>query len=378
MAKVLILGGGFGGVVAAKRLADELGDEHQITLVSRSRQFVFSPALVKLAFGKCEREDVSFDLRKSMLDRRINFIEAEVARIDPFERKVFIAHGEVEGQLHYDYVVFALGRRLATEQISGFYEHAHHLLNVDKALKFRKAITDFHQGRAVIAQCAGSRLPIPVYETAFELARRLEEHKERERVQITIVSPEPPGADFGDSAFGPKLQTALDRHGIEFLIASPNKINEHSVITTDGHAINFDMLMLMPPFQGAPATLHQGITTDTYIDVDRSMRVVGIDRMYAVGDCVNFDGPKMGHMAVRQAEVAATNLIAEINGLEPAAHYEHEMRLVVDEGGPDSIYLFKDIWSDEAGTIRQGRFWSWAKRVQQKYWENSTFDFRKL
>ena len=83
-------------------------------------------------------------------------------------------------------------------------------------------------------------------------------------------------------------------------------------------------------------------------------------------------------MAVRQAEVAATNLIAEINGLEPAAHYEHEMRLVVDEGGPDSIYLFKDIWSDEAGTIRQGRFWSWAKRVQQKYWENSTFDFRKL
>jgi len=36
MAKVLILGGGFGGVVAAERLAEQLGDEHQITLVSRS------------------------------------------------------------------------------------------------------------------------------------------------------------------------------------------------------------------------------------------------------------------------------------------------------------------------------------------------------
>ena len=76
MAKVLILGGGFAGVVAAERLAEQLGDEHQITLVSRSRQFVFYPALVRLAFGKSELADVSFDLRKTLLNRRINFIEA--------------------------------------------------------------------------------------------------------------------------------------------------------------------------------------------------------------------------------------------------------------------------------------------------------------
>ena len=99
MAKVLILGGGFGGVVAAESLARELGDEHQITLVSRSRRFVFYPALVRLAFGECERKDVLFDLRQTMLSRRINFIEAEVARLDPFERSVRIAHGEVEGHL---------------------------------------------------------------------------------------------------------------------------------------------------------------------------------------------------------------------------------------------------------------------------------------
>ena len=91
MAKVLILGGGFSGVVAAERLAQQLGDEHQITLVSRSRQFVFYPALVRLAFGRCENNDVSFDLRQTMLNRRVNFIEAEVAHIDPFERKVIIA-----------------------------------------------------------------------------------------------------------------------------------------------------------------------------------------------------------------------------------------------------------------------------------------------
>ena len=82
MAKVLVLGGGFGGLVAAERLAQTLGGNHQVTLVSRSRRFVFYPALVKVAFGKCKREDVSFDLRNALLDRRVNFIEAEVARIE--------------------------------------------------------------------------------------------------------------------------------------------------------------------------------------------------------------------------------------------------------------------------------------------------------
>src|SRR6185369_6936239 len=189
MKKILILGGGFGGVVAAERLATQLGNEHQITLVSRSKNFVFYPALVRLAFGKCEPEDVSFDLRHAMLNRRVNFIEAEVAHIDPLERNVTIAHGEVEGKLGYDYLVFALGRRLATERIRGFYEHAHHLLNVDKAIKFGKAIKTFTEGRAVFGQCSGSRLPVPVYESAFALARLLEEKGERERVRITVVSP---------------------------------------------------------------------------------------------------------------------------------------------------------------------------------------------
>ena len=154
MARVLILGGGFSGVVVAERLAEELGDEHQITLVSRSRQFVFYPALVRLAFGKCQIGDVSFDLRNTMLSRRVNFIEAEVAHLDPFERTVAIAHGEVEGTLSYDYLILALGRRLATERIRGFYEHAHHLLNVDKAIQFGKAIRNFEQGRVVLGHGA--------------------------------------------------------------------------------------------------------------------------------------------------------------------------------------------------------------------------------
>jgi len=370
MAKILILGGGFGGVVAAERLAEQLGDDHQLTLVSRTRNFVFYPGLVRLAFGKCQPEDVSFNLRDSILSRRVNFIEAEVARIDPIERKVVIANGELEGKLHYDYLIFALGRRLATERITGFHENAHHLLNVDKALKFGKALAHFHEGRAVLGQCPDARLPVPVYETAFALSRMLEERGEREQVRITIVSPEPRDLQLGDAQATIALESAFQSHGIELVPDFPiNRLTPGAAMTSNGLSINFNLLMLVPPFQGSPAVLHLGISEQAYVNVDSTMRVIGADRMYAVGDCVNFSGPKMGHMAVRQAEVAAANLAAEIEGHAAVSHYSHEMRLVVDAGGRDSIYLHKDIWTNEPASVRQGRFWTWAKRVQEKYWE---------
>jgi len=371
MAKVLILGGGFGGVVAAERLAEQLGDEHQITLVSRSRQFIFYPALVRLAFGKSEPADVSFDLRRTMLNRRVNFIEAEVAHIDPLERTITIAHGEVEGKLPYDYLVFALGRRLATERVLGFYEHAHHLLNVDKAISFGKAVKSLHAGRAVFGQCFGGRLPVPVYESAFALARRLEEKGERERVRITVVSPTTLDVELGDVSAAAAIQKSLDAHQIEFL---PNlrieSLTHDTAMTKSGEKINFNLLMLVPPFLGSSAASYLGITNEEgYIHVDSSMRVVGRERIYAVGDCTNFEGPKMGHVAVRQAEVAAANLAAEIEGRVPLSRYQHEMRFVISEIGSESLYVHKDLSTDEPATVRQGRFWSWAKQAHEKYWE---------
>lgn len=370
MAKILILGGGFGGVVAAEHLAENLGDEHQVTLVSRSRNFVFYPALVRLAFGKCDVSDVSFDLRSTLLNRKVNFIEAEVARLDPDARKVIIAHGEVEGSLTYDYLVFALGRRLATERVSGFFEHSHHLLNVDKALKFGKAIASFKEGHAVIGQCPGARLPVPVYETAFALSRRLEARGERRNAKITIINPDPPSLQFDDYTISSALQEALRTHEIDYRSDFPvNRISPGTVMTSNGHAMNFNLLMLVPPFEGSPVVSYLGFTNNAYVNVDSTMRVGDSERIYAVGDCVNFSGPKMGHMAVRQAAVAAANLRAEIEGKSPVANYSHELRLVIDEGGSDSIYAHKDIWTDEPASVRQGRFWAWAKRVQEKYWE---------
>jgi NADPH-dependent 2,4-dienoyl-CoA reductase/sulfur reductase-like enzyme len=152
MAKILIVGGGFGGVVAAESLAKGLGNEHQITLVSRSRKFLFYPALVRLAFGRGEPDDVSFDLRDAMLNRRIRFFEGEVARISTDERHVTFAHGDLVGEMPYDFIVLALGRRLATERIPGFFEYAHHTLDLDGAFKFGEALRTFRHGHIVLAR----------------------------------------------------------------------------------------------------------------------------------------------------------------------------------------------------------------------------------
>src|SRR5436853_535078 len=122
--------------------------------------------------------------------------------------------------------------------------------------------------------------------------------------------------------------------------------------------------------RSASASLGADITdADGYIRVERSMRVQGIERMYAAGDAVSFSGPKMGHMAVRQGEVAAANVAAEIAGEAPDAEYNHEVMMVIDEGGQDAIYLHQKLWMDEPASVRQGRFWSWAKRIHEKYWQ---------
>ena len=371
MAKVLVVGGGFAGVVAAESLARDLDIEHEVKLVSRSRQFLFYPDLVRFAFGQCNTDDLGFDLRQAMLDRGVSFVRAEVARIVPHERKVIIASGDLIGEMPYDFLVLAFGRRLATERVTGFYENAHHLLSLDATLKFAAAVDNFHQGHAVIGSCPGARLPVPVFETAFALAQVLTRRGERSRCAITVVSDQTPAEMFGGAAVSEKLLDSLKSHGIELVSDFPiAQVTPTSILASDGRAIDCNLRMLVPPFCGPSPVLYTGLTgAEGYVRVDAAMRVVGEERIYAAGDCVSFPGPKLGHMAVRQGEVAAANLRAEIEGRASEAVYNHELMLVIDTSDHDSIFLHQELGTDEAADVHQGRFWAWAKRQQERYWK---------
>ena len=272
--------------------------------------------------------------------------------------------------MNYDWLVFALGRRLATEQVPGFFEYSHHLLNVAATLKFREALRTFSRGHIVLGYCPGARLPVPLFETAFALSRWNEKRERRNRALITIVSNETPATMFGDGAIAKKLSEAMQSRGIEFVSDFPiEHLTPDSIIAGDGHTMNYNLAALIPPFCG-PAALLGTETTDAedYVLVDETMRVTGVERMYAVGDCVSFPGPKMGHMAVRQAEVAADNLAAEVSGHARSSTYKHELKLVLETDGKDSIYLHRDLWTDDPASLKQGRFWAWAKRGHEQYW----------
>jgi len=80
-------------------------------------------------------------------------------------------------------------------------------------------------------------------------------------------------------------------------------------------------------------------------------------------------GPRSANRAVGKAEVAAANLISEINGGQPEKTYYHEIATVIDAGGPDSIYLHYGIWDDSMYRLKKGSLWGWAKEAHDAWWK---------
>lgn len=370
MANILILGGGFGGLVAAERLAASLDKSHRITLVAPNQKFTFYPALVHLAFGECDASDITFDLRSKLEDVGVRFVQGEMLRIHADRRTVDIAGDDLNGEIAYDYVVLAPGRRLATEKVPGFFEYASHLLGVNAALKFGDRVRDFREGTIVVGGCPDGRLPVPICETAFALARRFENEMRDGRVRIKVIFPESLEAAFGGASLHKQLESAFQRHNITVHYDIPiAEISETDMISSTGHKIAYDLLMLVPPFRGQAILRGLGITDDQdFVRVDGMMRVHDLANAYAVGDVVAFTGPKFAHMAVRQAETAAENLIATLEGRQPDTEYYHEIATVIDAGGGDSIYLHYGIWDDALYRLKQGHFWGWAKDIHDKMW----------
>lgn len=370
MANILILGGGFGGLITAERLAASLGSSHQITLVAPNRKFTFYPALVQLAFGECEPDDIQFDLAAKLNDLGVHFVQGELIRIDGRRRTAEIAGKDFNGEIGYDYLVIAVGRRLATEKVPGFFEHAQHLLGVNAALKFGESVRSFREGKIIVGLCPDARLPVPVCETAFALAQKFEAEMSDGKIRVSVIFPESVEAAFGGANLYRELEAAFKRHNIQVLYDIPiSEISFDEIVSRHKHRIKCDLLMLVPTFRGNAALRGLGASDDfDFVKVDDWMRVHGLEKTYAVGDIVAFSGPKFAQMAVRQAEVAAANIISEIKGEKAEKVYYHEIATIIDAGGADSIYLHYGIWDDTLYRLKKGKFWGWAKEIHDRFW----------
>ena len=371
MAKVLILGGGFGGLIVAERLASAFGPTHDITVVAPSRKFTFYPGLVHLAFGECDADDITFDLATKLKGIGVRYIQGEMIELDSAGKKATIAGEDFSGEIHYDFLVLAIGRRLATGRVPGFFEYSNHLLGTGAALKFGEAVRNFRRGRIIVGLCPGARLPVPVCETAFALAKRFEKEIAGRDVHLSVIFPESLRSAFGGASLHKELESAFARHHINVLYDIPiSEITPDHLISSQKHKIEYDLLMLVPPFRGNASLRSEGIVDEEdFVLVDDRMKIAGLESSYAVGDIVAFSGPKFAHMAVRQAEVAAANLINEINGEQPEKTYYHEIATIIDAGGSDSIYLHYGIWDDSMYRLKKGSLWGWAKEAHDAWWQ---------
>ncbi len=377
MNKILILGGGFAAVAAAEELArSSLSSE--ITIVSSSRAFVFYPALVPYVFGDFDigRDDLTFDLGSKLAEKGIRFIQGEVISLDPQRKTVTVTGDDLEGLVHFDYLIITLGRRLATEKIPGFFENAKHLLGISAAERFRDSIEKFTSGDIVVGLCPNGYLPVPVCESALALSHRFRDQIAGDEVSVTAVFPETIDDAFLGSTLFRDLRTAFDTSGVRVVERFPITSIESKSLTSDsGEELAYDLAMLVPPFRGQASLVHLGAGYDPqgFVKVDEYLKVAGHENIFAAGDILSLSGPRFGYMAIRQGKVAAANVLAAISSDHSPTQYEHKLAWAVGEKYSDPIYFHYGFWDESLDDFDENAFFGMAKNLREKYGPISGF-----
>src|SRR5437870_3994628 len=155
--RIVILGGGFGGVYAALHLESLLAREPkvEICLVSRDNFFLFTPMLHEIAASDLEITNIVNPLRKLL--RRVKVFVGEVDRIDLSDKQVVISHGHYNFHNHshrldYDHLVLALGSITNYFNLPGFAELALPMKSLPDAIQLRAKI--IHSLEEANSECA--------------------------------------------------------------------------------------------------------------------------------------------------------------------------------------------------------------------------------
>ncbi|MCY0900400.1 MAG: FAD-dependent oxidoreductase [Firmicutes bacterium] len=361
MAKIVILGSGFAGLTAAVRLRRRLrGTSHQVVVVDKSPTFVYRPALVEVAFGHKPPSDVTFDLAATYRRLGIGFVQAAIESLRP-DIKIVQTR---EGTITYDKLIVALGEQHAYEEIPGLREHAYNVCSLPEALRLNEALRAWQGGPVVVGWAQFVQTGGPAFEVALELRRWMVQRGLHD--PIHFVDPlstiwAPAGHEAG--AFMQQLfdQQAIIRHGGVHIHA----VTPDSVQLSNGEVIASSLTIVTPPFRGvnAQAALAHGHPRD-WLETGRDMKSVHHPDIYVAGSATAFDGPKQAHTAMRQAEVAADNLLLDLTH-SPARRrqYEHEMSCVLDFGRGRGLYVRRSLWSDDHQEMRIGRQWPIAKSL---------------
>jgi sulfide:quinone oxidoreductase len=375
--RVVILGGGVGGMVVAKRLRQRLAPGHRVVVVERYAEHVFAPSLLWLMTGQRQPNDITRPLQ-DLLDPGTELILAEVVAIAPDEKMVRTSAGD----LPYDYLVVALGAELAPEALPGFSAVAHSFFGLEGARALWSDIQSFDGGRvAVLVSSLPYKCPAAPYEAALLLDDVLRRRGLRDRCQVDVYTPEPLPMPVAGPAIGRAVVSMLSARQIGFhpsLQVTGVDAAKRELLFTDVPAAGFDLLAGVAPHRAPRVVRESALASESgWISVDKHTLQTGYPDVYAIGDVTAIrlpNGkmlPKAGVFAHGEGMVVAERISVAIAGAEPRAAFDGLGYCWIEAGAGSAGFASGNFYAEpepDVGLPRSGRMWHWGKVLFEQYW----------
>ncbi len=335
-ARVVVLGGGFGGVYAALNLERLVakGAPVDVSLVNRENYLVFQPMLPEVIAGDVGILDTVSPLRQ-LLQRTRLFVR-EIEGVDLDRRVVTLGAGLTPRtpELAFDHLVVALGSVTDFRGIPGLPEHALPFKTLADAVRIRNHVIhaleqssverdpDLRRTMLTFVVAGGGFSGTEVAAALNDFVRRaVRDYPSIPQNDVRIILVHS-GTNVLERELTPRLATyataALADQGIELVLnqrlvaASPL-----SAVLSGGRRIPTPTLISTVPSSPNPVVEQLGLPTARgRVECDATMAVKGCDRVWAVGDCglvpmpSGEPCPPTAQHAIRQAKVLAANIVA--------------------------------------------------------------------
>ena len=343
--KVLVLGGGFGGVFAAKSLQKLGRGTLEVELVNKNNYFVFQPLLPEVASSSINSADAVVPLRQLL--SKVQVRQAQVMAIDFAKKTATVMQGArlTPVELKYDELVLALGTGVDLSRIPGMADHALTMKDLTDAHMLRTHVIGCLETADVTAETVvkDQLLSFVVVGAGFsgvetvaelrELIRRALPYYHNikpEEVRMYLIEYAPRILPTFPADLAEYATTQLRSQGIEVLTGIGTKsATSTGVELSNGRIINSSTIVAT--IGNGPHQLVSMLGLDLHwarIKTDRFMRVPGHEHVWALGDAALIplvDNPQetpadyatqTAQFAVREGHQLACNIIAKLSGKE--------------------------------------------------------------
>ena len=348
MARVLVLGGGFGGIATAVALRERLAGADEGILVDRRDDFAMG---IRKTWHILGISPLAYGTRHlGALSRHgIDFRRGEIAGIDPAARSV-VVDSEV---LEADALVVALGVAHEMGVVPGLADRGVDVWSLDGIEHAHAAVDGFRGGRVVVGifGTPHSCPPAP-YELALLLAERFGERGVD--APITVFGPTPITLPVVGAAGCATLDGRLVEQGIAYLGSRiATSVGDGLVSFEGGEPLAFDLLLAVPPHRVPPVLVSAGMAeAGSWVGVDPRTLETAWPGVYAIGDCTAIglsngsSMPKAGVFAEQEGQAVAARIAARLRGNEPTATFDGAGSCFLEMGAGEASQIRGDFFAD--------------------------------